>query len=73
MQLTLESLYTLTINLEKGIENQTISTLNVINDLDSLIALRKEKRQCTQHPLTNFVSFDTCHSHIEHLLPNLAL
>ena len=58
MQLALESLHAPTINLNKGIENQTISTSNVIKDLKLHVALRKEKRQCTQHPLANFVSFE---------------
>ena len=29
-----------------------------LNDLDLPIALRKEKRQCTQHPLSHFVSLE---------------
>ena len=58
MQPALEFLHALTIHPNKGTENQTISTPNDISNLDLPIALRKEKRQCTQHPLSNFVSFD---------------
>ena len=58
MQPALKSLHTLTIHPDKDTENQTTSTPNDISDLDLPIALRKEKRQCTQYPLSNFVSFD---------------
>ena len=62
MQPALESLHAPTIHPDKGIENQTISTPNDISNLDLPIILRKEKRQCTQHPLSNFVSFDNLSS-----------
>ena len=62
MQPALESLHAPTIHPDKGIENQTISTPNDISNLDLPIVLRKEKRQCTQHPLSNFVSFENLSS-----------
>lgn len=34
------------------------SNFPMFNDLDQPIALRKEKRSCTQHPINNFVSYD---------------
>ena len=58
IQPALRSLHAPTIHPDKDTENQTTSTSNDISDFDLPIALRKEKRQCTQYPLSNFVSFD---------------
>ena len=72
MQPALESLHAPTIHPDKGIENQTISTPNDISNLDLPIVLRKEKRQCTQHPLSNFVSFENLSSSYQAFVSRLS-
>ena len=54
MQSVQESLNAPIISLETGIEQVS----NSIDNLNLPIALKKGNRQCTQHPLSNFVSFD---------------
>lgn len=34
----------------------------LLNDLDLLIALKKEKRSCNQQPISNFVSYEVLSS-----------
>ena len=76
-----ESLHVLVIEPKKG----TISSSNVLDDVDLPLAVSssnilddldlpvagKEKRQCTQHPLTYFVTLDNLSSPYRALISKL--
>ena len=75
-------------NISKGVENSVnlqhghlskpnsgihLSPTNLnIDELDVPIALRKSVRTCTQHPMSNFVSYDHLSPSLQALATNLA-
>jgi len=44
--------------MDEGNAPISLENFDVLDDLDQPIALRKGKRQCTQHPINNFVSYE---------------